>query len=99
MKHDKPKKRRCVDIFNNVIASCTRIKQILCIAGPVGGGVDKNLAIFFAKTLYLLTLWGFEAVPFLTNFYRIYNDLKSVFYKISKNENFEKFLQNVLKLY
>ena len=43
MKHEKPNKRLCVDIFNNIIASFTRIKQILCIAGPVGAGLI-NLA-------------------------------------------------------
>ena len=31
----------CVDIFNNIIASFTRIKQILCIAGPEGGRDNK----------------------------------------------------------
>ena len=45
MKHEKPNKRLCVDIFNNIIASFTRIKQILCTAGPVGAGI-KNLAPF-----------------------------------------------------
>ena len=40
----KPNKRLCVDVFNNIIASFTRIKQILCIAGPVGGRDKKNLA-------------------------------------------------------
>ena len=45
MKHEKPNKRLCVNIFNNIIASFTLIKQILCIAGPVGGR-DKNLAPF-----------------------------------------------------
>ena len=46
MKHEKPNKRLCVDIFNNIIASFTRIKQILCIAGPVGDRDKKNLAPF-----------------------------------------------------
>ena len=78
MKHEKPNKRLCVDIFNNIIASFTRIKQILCIAGPVGGR-DKKTWLLFAKTLYLLTLRGPGAVLSLTNFYRIHNDLKSVF--------------------
>ena len=78
MKHEKPNKRLCVDIFNNIIASFTRIKQILCIAGPVGGR-DNITWPLFAKTLYLLTLRGPKAVPSLTNFYRIHNDLKSVF--------------------
>ena len=41
MKHEKPNKRLCVDIFNNIIAIFTRIKQILCIAGPVGGRDNK----------------------------------------------------------
>ena len=69
MKHEKPNKKLFVDIFNNIIASFTRIKQILCIAGPVGGW-DKKTWPLFAKTLYLLTLRGAGAVPFLTNFYR-----------------------------
>ena len=78
MKHEKPNKRLCVDIFNYIIASFTRIKQILYIAGLVGGR-DKQTWPLFAKTLYLLTLRGPGAVPSLTNFYRIHNDLKSVF--------------------
>ena len=45
MKHEKPNKRLCLDIFNNIIASFTRIKQILCIAGPVGGR-DKKPSLF-----------------------------------------------------
>ena len=50
MKHEKPNKRLnkrlCVDIFNNIIASFTRIKQILCIVCPVGGRDNNNLAPF-----------------------------------------------------
>ena len=45
MKHEKPNKKLCVDIFNNIIASFIRIKQILFIAGPVGAGI-KHLAPF-----------------------------------------------------
>ena len=48
MKHEKPNKRLCVDIFNNIIESFTRIKQILCIAGPVGGR-DKIPGPFLQK--------------------------------------------------
>ena len=48
MKHEKPNKRLCVDIFNNIIASFTRIKQIFCIAGPVGGR-DKKPGPFSQK--------------------------------------------------
>ena len=46
MKHEKSNKRLCVDIFNNIIASFIRIKQILCIASPVGGRNKQNLAPF-----------------------------------------------------
>ena len=53
MKHEKPNQRLCVDIFNNIIASFTRIKQILCIAGPVGGR-DKTPCQFSQK---LCTFW------------------------------------------
>ena len=67
MKHEKPNKRLCVDIFNNIIASFTRIKQILCIAGPVGGR-DKKPGPFSQNTLYLLTPRKPWAVPSLTNF-------------------------------
>ena len=78
MKHENPNKRLCVDIFNNIIASFTRIKQILCIAGPVGAGIKKTW-LFFRKNIVPFDSEGARAVPSLTNFYRIHNDLKNVF--------------------
>ena len=46
MKHEKPNKRLCV----------TRIKQILCIAGPVGGRDTKPGP--FSQKLCTFWLWG-----------------------------------------
>ena len=45
MKHEKPNKRLSVDIFNNIMASFTRIKQI-CAWLVRWGAWIKNLAPF-----------------------------------------------------